>query len=136
MSQGLWQMSRLSGLIPIASAPDSIHGILRATMLPTYLYSPTLLDSQVLSSQRCKKNTLASSTRTSTPGGLQSTFTIMYRDPCSLSNGMESFPGTQVTLQLTRILDGSKKGWFTPMELRQQGTLRPPLLVPCGIGLR
>ena len=55
-----------------------------------YIYSPTLLDSQVLSSQRCKKNTLASSTRTSTPGDvpeLQTVFTCCW---LASGNGMEN----------------------------------------------
>ena len=42
-----------------------------------YVYSPTLLDSQVLSSQTCKKNYLASSNHSSTQEMLLSTLTTI-----------------------------------------------------------
>ena len=62
-----------------------------------YVYSPTLLDSQVLSSQTCKKNYLASSTRTSTQVTSLSPVTTILTKATWVANGEwrcgKNFPG-------------------------------------------
>jgi len=71
VSQGVWQTDLLmeACVDRFSSAPDSnvwpFAKLRNGFGSHRYLYSPILLDSQVLSSQTCKKNKLASSTRTS-----------------------------------------------------------------------
>ena len=81
-----------------------------------YVYSPTLLDSQVLSSQRCKKNYVSFIHHSSQLEMLLSTVTTIVPQPlpfCQWRMEMENLPWLHVTLhQDLRFRDAPEHARF------------------------